>query len=137
MFDLSKNPDFKTNNTKVLSQFADISSECNSIIEIYSFEAIDQWIEHILCTIPGERLFNLNLGSPLYKILFDNSNSDNLSQVFNQIIQVIEKWIPDITIDNDSSRYNFDETKHTLTIEIVYYSKKLASSHKFSRRIKK
>jgi hypothetical protein len=56
MFELSQNPDFKTNTTKVISAFSDISSESNSIIEIYSFEAIDQWIESILCTIPRRKI---------------------------------------------------------------------------------
>ena len=69
--------------------------------------------------------------------MFDNATSSNSSEIFNQIILVIEKWIPDITIDNDSSRYNFDSSLHNLTIEIIYYSKKLSSSHKFSRKIQK
>lgn len=136
MFDLSANSDFKSNTTKVASPYIDLAIDCNSSIEIYGFDVLDQWIESILCTIPGERLFNTSFGSPLYKILFDNGTSSNAATIFNQIVLIIQNWISDITIDTDSSNYNFDELNHTFTIQFVYYSTKLSAKHQFSRRIK-
>lgn len=136
MFDLSANSDFKDTSTKIASPFLDFAIDCNTSIEIYGFDVIDQWIEHILCTIPGERLFNLDLGSPLYKILFENCTTSEAETIFNQVVLVIENWISDITIDTSSSNYNFDELNHTFTMNFIYYSKKLAANHQFSRRIR-
>lgn len=103
--------------------------------DIYNFQAIDQMILNLLFTIPGERLFNLGFGGPLYELLFKNENSSIMVDAMSSIIEILEMRIPDIIIDTQNSSFITNGPEHTGTLTIFYYSKTLKNYHQLSKYI--
>jgi|SRR5690554_327163 len=134
MLPLNKNSDFKDiKDSKVINPYYDINGDkMDKEIQIYGAKALDQAIEMVLATEPGERLFNITFQSPLYQMLFDNfSNLENLMEgVYNSI----EKWVP-IVIDRKNTKLTKYENIHSIAFEIPYVSTDGKIKHIFSRVI--
>ena len=74
MLSLSANSDYnRIGTTTVANEYYDWSNTTDTG-EVWGKQALDQMIENVLMTEPFERLFNLDFGSPLYEILFENFN---------------------------------------------------------------
>ena len=76
----------------------DISKDIVNEGEIWDTEVINQSIEMIIGTSYGERLFNLEFGSPLSLSLFENMSTANSNRLVTDIIKAIETWEDRITI---------------------------------------
>lgn len=105
--------------------------------DIYNFNVIDQMILNILFTIPGERLFNIGFGGPLYNMLFKNDSSPVITSAMSTITRTLEMYIPDIRIDTQNSSFVVNGPEHTGTLTIVYYSKTLGGYHQLSKLVSK
>jgi len=103
--------------------------------DLVNFAALDQMIINILFTIPGERLFNLGFGGPLYQMLFKNDNSDIILDAMSTIIRILEMNLPDIIIDRQNSSFITNGPEHTGTLTLFYYSKTLKTYHQLSKYI--
>lgn len=136
MLPLSANPDFKNKTeSKIVNPYYDINAEnMDKRIDVYGWEALDQAIELVLCTEPYERLFNLSLSSPLYEILFQNSN--NLDELIGSIFNQIEYWVP-ITIIRAEAEVENLTNEHSIRFKIPYISNDGRFKHTFSRIIGK
>jgi hypothetical protein len=136
MLDITKSPDFKRVGDKLDSGYYDISLFNNSEeYECKGTYAMDQALENILLTIPGERLFNLEFGSPLYLLLFQkNYDQDELR---DKIYQSIENALS-IVIDRDTSDLGTTDDPHVLLIHFRYSTKDgVITNHEFTRRFSK
>lgn len=136
MLPLSANSDFKNiGEHKSPNPYYDLNGDnMSEKVEIYGSDALDQAIELVLCTEPYERIFNLKLSSPLYKVFFENHNriDDLMSEVFDQI----EYWVP-VTILRDEAEIEVDPAYHNLSFQIPYISNDGKIKHIFSRVISK
>lgn len=126
----------ESDNIKIYSPFFDWNAwNLKYHHDIYGFSAIDQMILNILFTIPGERLFNIGFGGPLYEMLFKNESSSMILDAMSIITSTLEMHIPDITIDKQNSSFITNGPEHTGTLTIFYYSKSLKSYHQLSKLI--
>lgn len=81
--------------------------------------AISFSIKNLILTANGERPFNDLIGTPIKRLLFDNSNGDTLKIILKQMItQVVSNFEPRATLTqidiNDSPDNNL------LRINIIY-----------------
>lgn len=135
MLPLSANPDFKSRQDKIVNPFYDLNGDnIGNEVEIYGYDALDQSIEMVLCTEKYERLFNLNLCSPVQDILFENVNDvdDLVSNIFDQI----EYWVP-ISIIRKDADIEYNPSEHTIKFKIPYISNDGQIYHVFNRLITK
>jgi len=115
MLPISTNGDFQTvEQCEIINPFVDLNAKrCEGIV--YGEDAINQAIENVICTMPGECLFNLALYSPLYEILFDNYYSGIEEKIFSQI----ELFVP-IRINRTEAYIDFNASEHVLSISFPY-----------------
>ena len=136
MLDITKSPDFKRVGDKIDSGYYDVSlfNDAN-VYECRGTYAMDQALENYLLTIPGERLFNITFGSPLYLILFQkNVDQDELRE---RIYQNIENALG-ITIDRSSAEVLQNDNSLVLTIHFRYSTRDgVITDHEFTRRFSK
>lgn len=130
MLPLSANGDFKTvENHEIINPFIDMNAkQCDSIV--YGEDAINQSIENVICTMPGECLFNLALHSPLYEILFDNYYSGIEEKIFTQI-----ELFTGIRINRTEAYIDYDAANHVLSISFPYTTSNGLISSVFKRVI--
>jgi len=133
MLPIDQSPDFKRVGDTVDTGYYDVSLFNDaSTYECKGFHAMDQAIENYLLTIPGERLFNLSFGSPLYLVLFQKSaDRDELrSQLYSQI----EKDLS-IVLDRSTADLGPTEDPHVLRIKFRYSTTDgVITDHEFTRR---
>lgn len=131
MLPLSANANFSTitKPQTVENPFADLNGRsCDE--DLYGVDAINQAIEVIITTMPGECLFNAPLFSPLYEILFDNYIDGLEEQIFNKI----ELFVP-IRVNRAAAEFNYKASDHTLQISIPWVSLEGNFSSVFRRHI--
>lgn len=136
MLDITKSSDFKRVGDKVDSGYYDISLfNDQNIYECKGTYAMDQALENYLLTIPGERLFNLKFGSPLYLILFQKNVDQD--EIRNSIYQNIENALS-ISIDRSTADLGQTDDPHVLSIHFRYSTRDgVITNHEFTRRFSK
>jgi phage baseplate assembly protein W len=136
MLDITKSSDFKRVGDKVDSGYYDISLFNDpNIYECKGTYAMDQALENYLLTIPGERLFNLKFGSPLYLILFQKNVDQD--EIRNSIYQNIENALS-ISIDRSTADLGQTDDPHVLSIHFRYSTRDgVITNHEFTRRFSK
>ena len=133
MLPITESPDFKRVGDTVEAGYYDISlfNRENSD-EVKGTIAMDQALENYLLTIPGERLFNIAFGSPLYLMLFQKNNDQD--ELREQIYRTVENTM-NITIDRDSAYVSGTDDPHVLQIHFKYSTTDgVITNHEFSRR---
>lgn len=131
MLPITHNPNFSTiENAKTeYNTNVDMNGrQCTS--EVFGVDAINQSIENLICTLPGERLFNVGFYSPLYEILFDNYSDGLEEQIFTQI----ELFIP-IRVNRQEALFKFNAVSHVLSISIPWTMNDGSLSAVFTRVI--
>lgn len=134
MLPLSANPDFSTlENTSFDNPYYDWDAT-GEATELWGKDAVDQMIENVLLTEPFERLFNLNYGSPLYLLLFENFSS--IDTIMPKVFDTIEYWVP-IKIDRSNTQVTPDEDNHAISFQIPYITNDGLIAGMFARRIRR
>lgn len=81
--------------------------------------AISFAIKNLILTANGERPFNDSIGTPIKRLLFENSNSDTLKIVLKQMIsQVVQNYEPRATLTDIDIQDQPDN--NLLRINIAY-----------------
>lgn len=131
MLPISANSNFGTvtrQNTEY-NAYIDINGRsCDE--DLYGSAAINQAIENILCTMPGECLFNVALYSPLYEILFNNYTSGLEEQIFSKV----EMFVP-VQISRESAQFEFDASSHVLYVSFPWVTRDGLMAGVFKRHI--
>lgn len=131
MLPLSANSNFGTV-TKPISEYnsyIDLNGRaCNQ--DLYGNAAINQAIENVICTMPGECLFNIALYSPLYEILFNNYTEGLEEQIFAKI----ELFVP-VQVNRSNAQFEFDPSTHVLYVSIPWISNDGVLAGVFKRHI--
>lgn len=132
MLDLSANSDFSTTaDFTIENEYYDWDATFTDK-ELWGADAINQSIEMVLTTEPQERLFNIGFGSPLFNILFENSN--NVTALMENVFDVIEYWVP-IQIARGDTDIQVDPDAHVITFKIPYISNNGTITGYFARKI--
>jgi len=134
MFPISANQDLATTDTFIVNnEYYDWDASFTDK-ELWGADALNQSIEMVLTTEPQERLFNLDFGSPLFSVIFENANQ--MGPVLDHVFDVIEYWVP-ITINRAKTNIQVNSDAHTVSFEIPYTSKNGIISGYFARKISK
>jgi len=133
MLPITESPDFKRVGDTVEAGYYDVSLFNNeNSYEVKGTTAMDQALENYLLTIPGERLFNVTFGSPLYIMLFQkNNDSEDLRE---QIYRNVEAALR-IKIDRNSAYVDGTDDPRVLQIHFKYSTNDgVITNHEFTRR---
>jgi len=103
--------------------------------DVYDLSAINQSIENILSTIPGERVMNPYFGSPLFSTLFENITQSEAETLMNNIIEIVGLWENRITIIPEQCTFDIDSNNHTLTLSLVYVINQNNIVSEFNRKV--
>lgn len=82
-------------------------------------EEIQQNIKIIVLTAPGEKIFDANFGVGIRKYLFENYNWQTEQKIKTDITSQVEKYLPDVTVDE--VKVSFEEDKNKLFVSIQYF----------------
>jgi phage baseplate assembly protein W len=103
--------------------------------DVFDIQAINQSIENILSTIPGERPMNPFFGSPLFTTLFENITQSEAEKLMNDLIDTIKFWENRITVIPEQCEFNINSNDHTLEISIVYQINQNNIVSEFNRKV--
>jgi phage baseplate assembly protein W len=136
MLPITESSDFKRVGDTVEGGYYDVTLfNDGDMYECSNFYAMDQAIENYLLTIPGERLFNIRFGSPLYSILF--RKNDNQEEIREMIYSDVENALQ-ISIDRSTAEIGPTDNPHILKIHFRYSTLDGAIlNHEFARRFSK
>lgn len=88
---------------------------------------VDSNLRHLLLTNKGSRYWLPDFGTNLRQFVFENITEDTKELIRNEITTAVEKYLPNLTIDNIEIRdYRYDGKEEeinkelTLTIKIDY-----------------
>lgn len=93
------------------------------LINDYS-ESVKQQIKTIILTSPGERIYDINYGVGLKRILFEQNNSVTIAELQNRIKSQIKQYAPYVVLENikvDTSQMD----SNVIQIQIQYSIKTL------------
>jgi len=103
--------------------------------EAYDEDAINNSIENILMTIPGERVFYPYFGSPLTLMVFEQLNKVNGEQLLNGVIEAIKRWETRITIREEQVELNIIQDENAITLVLPYEINRTGLTGTFARKI--
>lgn len=73
--------------------------EKGDVLKKLDVSAIIQSLKSLLFTIPGERPFQPSLGSPLYKLLFEQLDDISIALIDKTIAHTIQNFEPRVSLD--------------------------------------
>ena len=82
-----------------------------------TIEAVKTNIRLLLQTNQGERLFQPNLGMNLKQLLFEQSSDETTIQIENNIVDVFERWLPFVQLQNIGINRRDDINQININIE--------------------
>lgn len=103
--------------------------------EIKNVDVINQSIEMILMTLPGERLFNPTFGSDFQLRLFDTIDRDMLEQLIDDTVGAIKRWEDRIIIIEAEVKLSINPDNNSASIYIPYIIKDRKLKAAFNRKI--
>jgi phage baseplate assembly protein W len=88
--------------------------------EIWDVDCINQSIEMILGTLPGERLFNPNFGMGLQYRIFEIASPEEAENLLDIVAAALKKWEDRIIVIENKMRIIADVDRHSIVIIIPY-----------------
>ena len=88
-----------------------------------TIEAVKNNIRNLVNTEKGERFFQPNLGLNLKKFLYQNITDESTITIQNEILDVLEFWLPFVEIRNILVSTTNDDSSNngsTITIKIIF-----------------
>ena len=82
-----------------------------------TIDAIKTNIRLLLQTNQGERLFQPNLGMNLKQLLFEQASDETTIQIENNIVDVFERWLPFVQLQNIGINRRDDINQININIE--------------------
>lgn len=91
------------------------------LVSLRNENAIARSVRNLILTIPGERPFNPVLGSNVYKLLFENFDSQTAFAIRTQIEICLKNFEPRIAVEKVDVAPDFEahEFNVTITYKIV------------------
>jgi len=96
----------------------DISPVTGNLSRLLNEEAIKQSIRNLILTAPGERLFDSNIGSGIYKLLFEPLDELTSFALHTEITNTIKNYEPRANLLN--LYVNPSEADQTYYVNILF-----------------
>lgn len=103
--------------------------------EIWDVDVINQSIEMILGTLPGERLFNPNFGVGLQYRIFEVMSNEEAENLLNIVASAIKTWEDRIFLVESQMRIIADVDRHIVVMIIPYIIKRTGITSVFKKKI--
>lgn len=103
--------------------------------EIWDGDVINQSIEMILSTSPGERVFNPYFGSGLIYKIFEIMTDDQAEEIIDLSVAAIKRWEDRIIVLENEVRLYRQFDKNLLVIYIPYIIKRTGIKSSFQKKI--
>lgn len=103
--------------------------------EIWDVDCINQSIEMILGTIPGERLFNTSFGYGLQYRIFNIASPEEAESILNEAAKAIQKWEDRINLVESQMRIIADVDRHFVVLIIPYIIKRTGIQSIFQKKV--
>lgn len=103
--------------------------------EIWDVDVINQSIEMILGTMPGERLFNNSFGYGLQYRIFNIASPAEAEAILDEIANALSRWEDRISIVSSQMRIIADVDRHSAIIIIPYIIKRTYIKSIFKKKI--
>lgn len=113
----------------------DLSKNALTISDAYDSAAILQSIENILLTVPGERVFEPEFGSPLMSIVFRNITSESGERLLDSLIAAVNKYEPRITIISKDCRLNVNTKENSLSLSFPFIINKSLIKSTYTKKL--
>jgi len=107
---------------RVSKAFRDVSASFQvnplnyDLIALNNENAIARSVRNLILTVPGERPFNPALGSEVYRLLFENFDSQTAFAIKTQITNTIKNFEPRVSLESVDVTPNFDDHEFNVTI---------------------
>lgn len=76
--------------------------------------------KNLILTKKGERFMQPDLGTDLYRILFENITEDTLVNARLTVVRATERWMPFLEITNFELKNPVNENPHRIDITVTY-----------------
>lgn len=93
-------------------------SASNDVARKFDNNAIKQSLKNLLLTNFYERPFQPSLGANLISRLFNSFNDGDLSEIKQQVAEVITDFEPRVTLRSVNTDYN--DVSQTITVDVEY-----------------
>ena len=103
--------------------------------EIWDVDCINQSIEMILGTMPGERLFNTPFGYGLQYKIFNIASPAEAESILDEIVEALARWEDRISVVTNQMRIIADVDRHSVIIIIPYIIKRTYIKSVFKKKI--
>jgi len=103
--------------------------------EIWDVDCINQSIELILGTLPGERIFNPSFGFGLQYRIFNLFSPDQAESILDEISSALKKWEDRITIIERQMRVIANVDNNSIILIIPYIIKRNQIKSIFKKKI--
>ena len=103
--------------------------------EIWDVDCINQSIEMILGTMPGERLFNTPFGYGLQYKIFNIASPAEAEAILDEIVEALARWEDRISVVTNQMRIIADVDRHSVIIIIPYIIKRTYIKSVFKKKI--
>jgi phage baseplate assembly protein W len=113
----------------------DLSKKSISVSDVYDSQALLQSVENIILTIPGERVFQLDFGSPLMTTTFRNINEQNGERLLDAIIDAINKFEPRVRVISSKCVLQLIPSQNSLNIVIPFIIIKSGAYLEYTKKL--
>lgn len=113
----------------------DIAKNPIDVGQIKDVDVINQSIEMILGTTPGERIFNPSFGFGLQYKIFNNMTNEEGEQILDQVYRAITRWEDRITVDERNMRLIANPNQNSIILIIPYTINRNQISSVFKKKI--
>lgn len=103
--------------------------------EVYDIDTINQSIELILGTLPGERLFNPSFGSNFQLRVFDAMDENTGARLLEDAVNAIKRWEDRVTVIENEVELNLYPDENTMVLTIPYYINERNIKSVFKKKI--
>ena len=101
---------------KDISMSFEINPINDDLITVKNRTAIARSIRNLMLTVPGERLFNEDMGSRVSEVLFDNLDEISASAIRDAIEATIITYESRVKLDNVKVKHKSDNNEFDVTI---------------------
>lgn len=113
----------------------DIDKNPIDVGEIWDVDTINQSIELILGTIPGERLFNPTFGLGLQARIFELFSPEEADYLLDEVSSALRRWEDRIIVLEQEMRVISNVDRNYIVLIIPYVIKRTGIQNVFKKKI--
>lgn len=84
------------------------------------FDQVKSNFKNLILTKKGERFMQPELGTDLYRILFENINETTVETARLSVIEAVERWMPFLELTNFEVKNPVNNNPHRIDISVTY-----------------